>query len=83
MTPTVRPFPPSDLRCVYVPGRPPQVRAATHRLLRVLAADLPRHSVEWWDQQTAGNHARAALSLAAGACPDEVHPALGTWGGAR
>jgi hypothetical protein len=80
MTPSALPFPPSSLRCAYSPGRSPEVRAATHRLFRVLAAQLPRDSVEWWDQQTAGNDARAALSLAAGACPDEVDPVLGTWG---
>lgn len=68
-------------RCVYVPGPSPEVRRATLRLLRVTGRTLPVRSVEWWDQRTAGNDARAALSLAGGAGPDALHPALGTWGG--
>lgn len=57
------------------------VRAATLRLMSVLGPQVERGSVAQWDQRTSGNDARAALSIAAGADPNDVHPVLGTWGG--
>lgn len=52
--------------------------------LRLLAVPtLPLGSVERVDQRTSLNDARAALSIACGADPNDVHPVLGTWGGFR
>jgi hypothetical protein len=59
--------------------RTPEVRRATHRLMRVCGPQVPHGSVAYWDQRTSGNDARAALSIAAGADPNAVHPVTGTW----
>jgi hypothetical protein len=57
----------------------PLARRATLRLLTVVLPEQPLGSVGYWDQRTAGNDARTALSLALGATVDQVHPARGTW----
>lgn len=54
-------------------------RAAVLRLMRVCGREVERHSVAYWDQRTSGNDARAALSIACGAPPNDVDPVLGTW----
>lgn len=65
-------------RCVYGGERTPQVRRATHLLMRVVAPTTPRFSVEYWDQRTSGNDARAALSIARRPRPGRRPPRAGT-----
>lgn len=57
------------------------MRAAALRLMRLVGPEVEPGSVAHWDQRTSGNDARAALSMAAGAHPDDVHPTFGTWDG--
>ena len=59
--------------------RTPEMRQATLRLMRVCGPEHPPYSVAYWDQRTSGNDARAALSMACGAPPNDVDPVLGTW----
>jgi hypothetical protein len=62
------------------PGeRTPEIRRATNLLMRVCGPSLPYRSVAYWDQRTSGNDARAALAIACGAPPNDLHPARGTW----
>lgn len=62
-------------------ARTPEQRKACLRLILICIPDHPLGSVAYWDMRTSGNDARAALSMAMGAPPNDVDPALGTWAG--